>query len=72
MKIIITDIGNDEDNYYTCECEICPDNEGNIHSYINAYIRLLQLQGFLNATIKSGLEQGVAKLQGTLDVDSSD
>ena len=70
MQINITDIGGYEDNYYDCECTIEPDKDGNIHSYVNAMVKALQLQGFLDKTIKSGFEQAIYDIQETIDVNS--
>lgn len=72
MKIIVTDIGGYEDNYYECTFEICPETDSNIHSYVNAIVKALQVQGFLDRTIKAGFEQAICDLRETIDANSSD
>ena len=61
-----------EDNYYDTSLVIEVNEDTNIHSYVNAFILSLRATGFMDVTIKRGLEAGVDEVQETLDVRSTD
>lgn len=60
-----------EDNYYDTSLCIEVNEDTNIHSYVNAFILSLKAVGFLDVTIKSGLEEGIAEVEEVLNVNST-
>lgn len=68
FKIIVESKDGYEDNYYNKHYEVEVHNDTNIHSYVNAFLSALEVEGFLLSTIKNGLDAGIADIEEEVDV----